>query len=129
MKEEMVIQTSELEDHIKTLAMQLKDAELKLSLYATGNSGTFVAATVARTSSTTLTPNLSPTSLSTRVVDVHAATSPSITTANDASTSRVGNDAVEYIDAADASEFLIYKQHFHTYDYILSPEGHESANQ
>jgi hypothetical protein len=109
--------------------MQLKDAEGKLSLYTAGNSCTFVAVTVARTSSTTLTLNLTPTPLSSRVVDVHSDPSPSTTAANDASTSRVGNDAVEYIDAADANEFLIYKQHFHTYDYILSPEGHESANQ
>ena len=52
-KEEIVIHTSELEDHIKTLARKLKDAELKLSLYTTRNSGTFVAATLTRTSSTT----------------------------------------------------------------------------
>ena len=102
---------------------------MKLSLYTAGNFGTFVAATVARTSSTTLTPNLTPTPLSTRVLDVHADPSPSTTDANDASTSRVGNDAVEYIDAADANDFLMYKQHFHTYDYILSPEGHESTQK
>ena len=129
MKEEVVIQTSELEDHIRTLARQLKDAELKLSLYTAGNSGTFVAATVARTSSTTLTPNITPTPLSTRVVDIHADPSPSTTAANDASPSRVSNDAVEYIDAADANDFLMYKQHFHTYDYILSHEGHESTQK
>jgi predicted DNA-binding protein YlxM (UPF0122 family) len=45
-KEEMVIQTSELEDHIRTLAMQLKDVEGKLSLYTAGNSCTFDVATV-----------------------------------------------------------------------------------
>ena len=116
MKEEIVFQTSELEDHMRTLARQLKDAELKLSSYTAGNS-------------TTLTPNLTPTPLSTRVLDVHADPSPSTTDANDASTSRLGNDAVEYIDAADANDFLMYKQHFHTYDYILSPEGHESAQK
>ena len=126
MKEEMVIQTSELEDHIRTLAMQLKDTA--------GNSCTFVAATVERTSSTTLTPNLTPTRLSMRIVDFHADPSPSTTAANDASTSRVAsittNDTVECIDAADASEYLIHQQHLHTYNYILSvTEGDESANQ
>ena len=84
---------------------------------------------MARTSSTTLNPNLTLTPLSTRIVDVHADPSPSTTAANGASTSRVGNSAVEYIDAADANEFLIYKQHFLTYDYILSPEGHESTQK
>jgi hypothetical protein len=66
-------------------------------------------------------------------VDVHADPSPSTTVANVASTSRVvsstTNDAVEYIDAADANAFLIYKQHFRTYDYFISSEGHQSANQ
>ena len=129
MKEEMVIQTSELEDHIRRLARQLKDAEGKLSLCTAGNSFTFSPATVARTSCTILTPNLTPTPLSTRVVDVHADPSPSTTAANGASTSRVGNGAVEYIDAADANAYLIYKQHFRTYDYFISSEGPKSANQ
>jgi hypothetical protein len=124
MKEEMVIQTSELEDHIRTLARQLNDDEGKLSLYTAGNSCTFAAATVGRTSSTTLTPDLTPNPLSTRIVDVHANPSPLTTAANDASTSRVAsittNVVVEYIDAADANEYLIHQQHLHTYDYILS---------
>ena len=58
MKEEMVIQTSELDDHSITLARQLKDAEEKLRLYTAGSSSPFAAATAAQTSSTTLTPNL-----------------------------------------------------------------------
>jgi hypothetical protein len=58
MIEEMVIQTSELDDHCITLARQLKDAEEKLRLYTAGSSSPFAAATAAQTSSTTLTPNL-----------------------------------------------------------------------
>ena len=128
MKEEMGIQTSELEDHIKTLARQLKNAEGKLS------SCTFAVATVPRTSSTTLTPNLTPNLISTRIVDVPADPSPSTTAANDASTSRVAsittNDADEYIDAADANAYLIHQQHLHTYNYILSlTEGDDFTNQ
>ena len=72
---------------------------------------------------TTLTPNLTPTPLTTRIVDVHANPSLSTTAANDASTSRVAsittNDAVKYINAADANEYLIHQQHLHTYSYIF----------
>jgi hypothetical protein len=57
-------------------------------------------------------------------VDVHADPSPSTTAANDANTLRVAsittNDVVEYIDAADANEYLIHQQHIHTNNYILS---------
>jgi len=67
-------------------------------------------------------------------VDVHADPSPSTTVADVASTLLVAsittNDAVEYIDAADANEYIIHQQHLHTYNYILSlTEGDESANQ
>ena len=124
MKEKMVIQTSELEDHIRTLARQLKDFEGKLSLDNAGNSCTFAAATAGQTSSTTLNPNFTPTPLSIRIMKVHADPSPSTIAANDASTSRDAsirtNDAVEYIDAADAKEYLIHQQHLHSYNYILS---------
>ena len=99
MKEETVIQTSKLEDDIRTVATQLKDVEEKSSLYIAGSSSTFAVATVARTSSTTSTPNLTPTPLSTRIVDVHADPSPSTTVADVASTlpvaSNTRNDAVE----------------------------------
>ncbi len=85
--------------------MQLKDAEEKLSLYIAGGSSTFAYVTVTRTSSAALTPYLTPTPISTRVVDVHTDPSPSTTVANVASTLRVAsitkNDAVEYIDAAN----------------------------
>jgi hypothetical protein len=67
-------------------------------------------------------------------VDVHADPSPSTTVANVASTLRVAsittNNVVEYIDAADANEYIIHQQHLHTYNYILSlTEGDESVNQ
>ena len=111
----------------------MKEAEEKLSLYTAGSSSTFVAATVARTPSTTLTPNLTPTPLPSRIVDVHADPSPSTTVANVASTSRVvsstPNDAVEYIDAADANEYIMYLQNALTYDYIVSLPGVKFGNK
>jgi hypothetical protein len=67
------------------------------------------------------------------MVDVPADPSPSTTAANDAKTSRVASitahNTVEYIDAADAYEYLIHPQHLHTYNYILSlTEGIEPTN-
>jgi hypothetical protein len=69
-----------------------------------------------------------------QIVDAHADPSPSTNVANNASTSRgasiTTNNAVEYIDAADANEYLIHQQHLHTYNYILSlTEVDESVNQ
>ena len=133
MKEEMVIQTSELDSHIKILARQLKDDEDKLRLHLAGSPSPFVVETAARTSSPTLTPNLTPTPLSTRIVDVHADPSPSTIVADVVSTLHVSsittNDAVEYIDAADANKYIIHHQNLHTYSCILSlTEGYESAN-
>jgi hypothetical protein len=113
MKEEMMIRTSELDDHIRILARPLKDTEEKLRLYPAGSSSPFAAATVARTSSTTLTPNLTPTPLSTRIVDIHADPSPYITVVDVASflplASITTHDATEYIDAAaDANEYITH---------------------
>jgi len=134
MKEEDVIRTSELDDHFRTLAMQLKDVEEKLRLHPAGSSSPFGAATLARILSPTVTPYLTPTPLSTWTVKVHADLSPSTTIADVASTSVVAsittNDAVECIDAADANERIIRLQHLHTYNYILSlTKGDEFAKE
>jgi hypothetical protein len=85
MKEKIVIQTSELDDHIITFARQLKVVEEKLRLHPAGYSSTFTVATVTRTTSPTLTPNLTLTPLYMRIVDVHADLSPSIIVADVAS--------------------------------------------
>jgi hypothetical protein len=131
----MVIQTSDLDDHIKLLAMQLKDAEDKLrALFAAGTSP-FPAAIVPMTPSPTLTPNLTPTPFSTRIVPVDADPSPSTTVADVASValpvgSNSSHNAIEYIDAAYANDYIMYHQHLHTKHYIVSIiEEVESINE
>ena len=112
MKEKMAIQTSDLDDHIRTLHMQMKDVEDKLHLHTAGSPSSFVVATVAWTSSPTLTPNLTSTSLSSQIVDVHADPSQFTTVIDVASALHVANittnDEIEYIDAADANEYIIF---------------------
>jgi hypothetical protein len=47
----MAFQTSELDDHIRTLAMQLKDVEEQLRVLYAARTSPFPAATVSMTSS------------------------------------------------------------------------------
>ena len=133
--ENFVMQTSELGEHIMTLSRQLKDAEQKMRAVYTVGTSSFLLATGATLSSLTATLDVTPTPLPTPNASASRESSP--TSAHDdvasviptTRTTTTPGTPLEYMDAADANNQVIYLQHLHTINYILKSSNREAMNE
>jgi hypothetical protein len=132
--EKLVMQTSELEDHIITLSRQLKDAEQKLRAVSAVGTSSVVLATGATLSSLTATPDVTPTPLPTPNAGASHESSPTSVRDDVASvipttrTPTTPSTPLEYMDAADANNQVIHLQHLHTLNYILNSSDSEAIS-